>query len=72
MRLYLDVERDDPVLGQICDVVCTNDNIDVCDAKNLPGNPVKDARKVFAMNWRFFPTLDPQVNLNMDSFFFQT
>ena len=27
----------------------------------LPGTPVTDASKIFAMNWRFFPTLDPQV-----------
>ena len=30
--------------------------------RSLPGNPVKDASKVFPMNWRFFPTLDHQVN----------
>ena len=36
---------------------------------------MKDATKVFAMNWRFFPTLDPQVNVyhcrDLDSRFSQ-
>ena len=31
--------------------------------RSLPGNPVKDASKIFPMNWRFFPTLDHQVDL---------
>jgi len=34
---------------------------DICDAGLLPGTPMRNATKVFAMNWRFFPTLDPQV-----------
>ena len=32
-----------------------------CHCRKLPGTPVADASKIFAMNWRFFPTLDPQV-----------
>jgi len=35
---------------------------DICDARNLPGTPMIDASEVFPMNWRFFPTLDPQVD----------
>ena len=31
--------------------------------RKLPGNPGIDARDIFAMNWRFFPTLDPQVDV---------
>ena len=61
MRLYVDLDKRDPVLTRICDLVCANDNLDICEVSNLPGNPMKDATEVFAMNWRFFPTLDPQV-----------
>ena len=42
---------------------------------DLLGTPMKDATKVFAMNWRFFPTLDPQVDVyhcrDLDSRFSQ-
>ena len=45
----------------MCDLACNNEQLDICHAGDLPGTPMVDARKVFAMNWRFFPTLDPQV-----------
>jgi hypothetical protein len=64
MRLYYDMDKTDPVLNNICRLACNDPNIDICDAKHLPGTPFIDARKVFAMNWRFFPTLDPQVTLH--------
>ena len=62
MRLYYDLNKKDPVFKDLCELACKNDYLDICDAKHLPGTPFKDASKVFAMNWRFFPTLDPQVN----------
>ena len=61
MRLYYDLDINDPVLKHICELACSDDNLDICEVKHLPGNPVVDATDVFAMNWRFFPTLDPQV-----------
>ena len=33
------------------------------NVRSLPGTPVKDAQNIFAMNWRFFPSLDPQVDI---------
>jgi len=63
MRLYYDLDKKDPVLKDLCDLACRDSNIDICDAKHLPGTPFVDASKVFAMNWRFFPTLDPQVDV---------
>ena len=62
MRLYFDLDKSDPVFDEICKLACNNNNLDLCDAANLPGTPMRDARKVFPMNWRFFPTLDPQVS----------
>ncbi len=61
MRLYYNMDKSDPVLAKICELACNDQNLDLCDAENLPGTPMKDAVKVFAMNWRFFPTIDPQV-----------
>ena len=44
-------------------MACKNNFLDLCDAGRLPGSPMKDARKMFPMLWRFFPTLDPQVEV---------
>ena len=62
MRLYFDLDKTDPIHAALCKLACSDTNLDICDAANLPGTPMKDATKVFAMNWRFFPTLDPQVS----------
>ena len=61
MRLYLDLSKTDQILNDICNLACDDANIDLCDVKNLPGTPLVDATEIFPMNWRFFPTLDPQV-----------
>ena len=61
MRLYYDLDKNDPTLKDLCNLACHDANLDICDVKNLPGTPFKDAAGIFAMNWRFFPTLDPQV-----------
>ena len=64
MRLYYDLEpSDQQLMGQLCDLACANSNIDLCNIRQLPGTPVRDATEIFAMNWRFFPTLDPQVDI---------
>ena len=63
MRLYFDLDPDDPIMEDLCNLACNNEFLDLCHAGELPGVPMVDARKVFPMNWRFFPTLDPQVEL---------
>ena len=63
MRLYYDLEKDDPLLDDLCSLACEQPSLDLCYVRDLPGNPVKDASSVFAMNWRFLPTLDPQVDI---------
>ena len=52
-------------MSELCDLACSNSHLDLCNVRSLPGTPVKDARKIFAMNWRFFPTLDPQVDIHI-------
>ena len=61
IRLYLDLDKTNELLNEICDLACNDSNIDLCDVKNLPGTPFIDAAEIFPRNWRFFPTLDPQV-----------
>ena len=61
MRLYHNFDKSSPVFEEICNLACSNSNLDICDAANLPGNPIKDATKAFERNWRLFPTVDPQV-----------
>jgi hypothetical protein len=63
MRLYYDLSEDEKVAGELCELACGSDHLDLCDVRQLPGTPMRDASKVFPMNWRFFPTLDPQVHL---------
>ena len=65
MRVYVHLDDSDPVFNALCRLACSNPNLDICDVKDLPGTPLKDTSKVFAMNWRFFPTLDPQVWSNI-------
>ena len=63
MRVYVDLAKEDPVLKDLEHLEKANGNLDICDIKALPGTPMVDATKVFAMVWRFFPTLDPQVSI---------
>lgn len=63
IRLYYDMDdKNDPILPQLCALSCVS-NFDLCDIQSLPGNPLTNATYVFPMNWRFFPTLDPQVDI---------
>ena len=61
MRLYFNMNEDNQISNTFCHLFCQNSNLDLCDVSNLPGTPMLDANKVFPMIWRFFPTLDPQV-----------
>ena len=64
MRLYYDLDpADQQLMTQLCDLACAEPQLDLCNVRSLPGTPVEDASSMFAMNWRFFPTLDPQVDI---------
>ena len=45
-------------------MACEYPILDLCNVRNLPGTPMKDAANIFPMTWRFFPTMDPQVFVN--------
>ena len=63
MRLYHDFSQSDPLLKKLLELQDQDANLDLCDATNLPGTPLVDARHFFPMIWRFFPAIDPQVSL---------
>jgi len=73
IRLYYDLDQDDPLRHQLCELSCQT-NFDLCDIQKLPGrvpmgnvkythlNIELKAKNIFPRNWRFFPILDPQVD----------
>ena len=60
IRVYYDLEPEDPELRRLCDLACSNPSLDICHVRNNPASG--DISQIFAMNWRFFPTLDPNVD----------
>ena len=61
IRVYYDLEPDDPELKLLCDLACSAPSLDICHVRNNPASG--DISQIFAMNWRFFPTLDPNVDM---------
>ena len=66
MRLYYDLDpgpAGQQELRQLCDLACSNPQLDLCNVRRLPGHPftLKDASEVYPLLWRYFPTLDLQV-----------
>ncbi|TRY79599.1 hypothetical protein TCAL_05903 [Tigriopus californicus] len=59
LRLYYDLEANHTLMADLCALACSNEHIDLCYVRNLPSDG--DIAKVFAMNWRFYPIKDPQV-----------
>ena len=57
------MDHSSPVQADLCALTCADDPaapFDLCLVQSLPGTPKQNATNVFPMNWRFFPTLDPQ------------
>ena len=61
MRLYHDLEVEDPLMVDACHLACNNSRLDLCPVKKLLHPLLANASNIFPMNWRFFPTLDSQV-----------
>jgi len=62
VRLYHDLHKDDPLMATLCNYVCQYQYFDLCDVRDFPSTFLKAAELMFPMVWRFFPTLDPQVD----------
>ena len=61
MRLYHNLTQENPLFQNLCNLACSNNQLDLCYVNQLPGSPFVDASRVFPMNWKFFPTIDEQV-----------
>ena len=54
MRLYHNIQADDPLMSLFCKYACENNFVDLCYVDN-------EKEKLFPMLWRFYPVIDPQV-----------
>ena len=62
VRLYHDNGPGTHLRSYLCHIACRYSHLlDLCYVRDLPGMPGVDMSDLFPMNWRFFPTLDPQV-----------
>ena len=52
MRLYYDLDQTDELMGQLCELACNNSHLDLCNVRQLPGNPVMEARDIHPSIWR--------------------
>ena len=64
------MDHSGPVQADLCALTCADSNLDVCLVQSLPVTPKQNATNVFPMNWRFFPTLDPQEREEFGKMFF--
>lgn len=60
VRVYYDLKPESETMKSLCQLACNQPSLDICHVRSIPSNG--DISKVFAMNWRFFPVLDPQVD----------
>ena len=66
VRLYHDIGPDDPLMVDLCKLACSNNRLDLCPVDQLPPHHLlANAVNMFPMLWRFFPTLDSQVDIFM-------
>ena len=66
VRLYHDIGPDDPLMVDLCKLACSNNRLDLCPVDQLaPHHLLANAVNMFPMLWRFFPTLDSQVDIFM-------
>ena len=65
VRLYHDISSDDPLMIDLCNLACSNNRLDLCPVDQLPHHLLANAAHMFPMIWRFFPTLDSQVDAFM-------
>ena len=59
VRVYFDLEPGSYLHQDLCRLACSNPALDMCYVRRLPSS--LDISRVFAMIWRFFPVVDPQV-----------
>ena len=63
--MYHDISPDHPLMVDLCNLACSTDRLDLCPVNQLPHHLLANAAHMFPMIWRFFPTLDSQVDAFM-------
>jgi len=61
VRVYYHVNKDSPVMKQLCDLACAEPNLDLCDAEDNPR--LGNATLLYPLIWRFLPAMDVNVDL---------
>ena len=52
MRLYYDLAESDELMDLLCELACNNNHLDLCNVRQLPGNPLRDASEIHPSIWR--------------------
>ena len=65
VRLYHNIGSKNPLMDDLCSLACANDRLDLCPVNQQPHPLLANAVHMFPMIWRFFPTLDSQVDVFM-------
>jgi len=63
VRVYYHVksyDKDSPVMKQLCDLACSEPNLDLCDAQKNPR--LGNATLLYPLLWRFLPVIDVNVD----------
>lgn len=61
MRLYYQVDEESPVMKKLCDLACSEANLDLCPAEENPR--LGNATILYPLIWRFLPVIDINVDL---------
>ena len=62
LRLYHEIKPNTSFHHNLCSLWCQFEYFDLCNITEIPNIQLQNASKMFPMNWRYFPTLDPQVS----------
>jgi len=60
MRLYYKVSDSSPMLPDLCELACTEPDLDLCDVEQIPR--LGNASILYPILWRFLPVIDVQVD----------
>ena len=64
VRLYHEYDVGSSTLAKLCKIACKYSIFDLCNVKKIPFfRNIENVTKILPLNWRFFPTMDPQVTL---------
>lgn len=60
VRLYYEIPKESHYMSELCDLACSNPNLDICDANFNP--KLGNTSILFPLIWRFLPVIDVDVD----------